>query len=195
MFLERPKLDFSSGAVGGETAGLGELFGAARREEVAGQSSDSRSVLGNRAYEHFLNPLREATGEHIESPAEIAAKVARGTFGLTMAVDAGAEAIFFERLQGLAKRHPQASDRLFTREDVSRHAEGLARQAEGEYRRTQARSSGGLLSTAATFAGHFVGAMQDPVNFVTTFAVGPFGPAAAGVPCLEMTKTEGDHAA
>jgi len=177
MFLERPRLDFSSGAVGGETAGLGEIFTATQEQFRFAENSSSRGIAMIQAYEHFLSPLREATGEHIPNPLREDRPSRPGADARRMAE----EAEFFEQLKGLAKRHPDAADRLFTPEDVRRHAEGLARQAEGRFNRVMARSPVNVLSTVAFIAGGFAGSLEDPMNFAASLVVGPFGPAGAGV--------------
>lgn len=177
MIIERPRMDFSSGAVGGERASAGEIFDSMRTTMRYAENSSSRGISLIESYDHFIKPLSETTGEKIDNPMRADLDSMPGADQRT----ARHEAEFFKRLDKIGERYPEARDKLFTAQDVRNYAEGLARQAEGRYQRTMARSEGGLTDWGAWLAGGFVGSLEDPVNVATALAFGPFSPAGAGV--------------
>jgi hypothetical protein len=183
MLLEKPRIDLTSVATGGEPSSLGDIADTTFEAMRVVDNANSSRIAHERAYDDRIDGIFQATGQRLENPerVDIRHKLAKhGSFGPMQGEYPDPHAEFQAKLNELSTELPQFRDVIASDRPIRADALKKARDAEHKALDVWEHSDGGLSSWGARLAGGFYGAMHDPVN-VATLMVGPTKPAQAGV--------------
>jgi hypothetical protein len=183
MMLDRPRIDLTSTATGGEPSSMGDIadttFEAMR---VVDNANATRTAI-EQAYDDRIDGIYKATGQRLENPerVDIRHKLAKsGSFGPMQGEYPDPHVEFQTQINQLATEKPEFRDVIAPDRPIRADARSKAKAAEQKALDVWDRSDGGFGAWSARLAGGFYGAMHDPVN-VATLMVGPTAPAQAGV--------------
>lgn len=183
MFLEKPRFDLTSTAVGGETATTGDILDATLESMRLVDNAGARVDAMERAYDDRIDAVRGATGQELPNPERIDMRhrlAKYGSFGPLQEEAPDPRAEFQAQLEQLATEHPEHRTAIAPERPILQDAIGKAKAAETRFEDVWAHSDGGVAAWSARLAGGFYGSLHDPVN-VATLAAGPAGKAGAGV--------------
>jgi hypothetical protein len=183
LMLDKPRIDLTSTASGGEVAGFGDIadttFGAMREVDNA----NSSRVAMEYAYDDRIDQIFQATGKRLENPErlDIRHRLAKsGSFGPLQGEAPDPHAEFQTQLNQMATEMPQFRDIIAPDRSIAEDAKARARAAEKKALDTWERGDKGVSAWTARLAGGFYGAAHDPIN-VVTLGLGPTKPAQAGI--------------
>lgn len=184
MFYEKPRRDYTSGAVSGDPATFGEIFDSTYESMKLVENANAKLVALERSYDARMDAVEKATGVRLLNPV----RDMSGSESTMAGFEASApnpHGDFQQRLNELAEQFPDASGVIAANRPVIEDARKMAAEAEGRSSNAWQRSAGGGAAWAARLAGGFAGGMMDPVN-VFTLGVGPWGAASAGIRGVAM---------
>jgi hypothetical protein len=184
MFLNNieDKIDTSSAAASGETAGFGEMVSADYNAGRLAGSSTSRGVALQQAYDARTRAIDKALAERYggatsnlrnpydADPTDTGYDPFDARGGQT-AFDASAQS-YQAQLSELAQRYPKAADVIAPERTVQQDAQALARQAVQTQGAVSSRGPGGLTQFGAETAGGLGSMTLDPAQ-QATFLLAP----------------------
>lgn len=179
MFLDKPRFDPASKAVGGEEATAAEIWDTTRESMRVVDNANSRLKAWEEAYDARIAAVKQATGVQLNNPVSSGAGGPSSMAGFGVQDETDPHAEFQRRLEELAAEKPELRDVIKPDRPVLEDAKARAQAAEKAFEDTWSRSSGGLAAWAARLGGGFYGAMHDPVN-IFTLPLGPTGKAGTG---------------
>lgn len=178
MFLDKPRFDPTSKAVGGGEATAAEIFDATRESMILGENANSELTALDQSYDERINVVKQATGVVLPNPVSSGAGTSTMT-GYRVQPEEDPHDAFQRRLEELADEKPELRDVIKPDLPVIEDAKAKMLAAEKRFEDTWSRSSGGLTAWAARIGGGFYGALHDPVQ-IFTLGLGPTGKAATG---------------
>ena len=179
MFLDKPRFDPASKAVGGEEATAAEIWDTTRESMRVVDNANSRLRAWEEAYDARIDAVKQATGVQLNNPVSSGAGGPSTMAGFGVQDETDPHAEFQRRLEELAAEKPELRDVIKPDRPVLEDAKARAQAAEKAFEDTWSRSSGGLAAWAARLGGGFYGALHDPVN-IFTLPLGPTGKAGTG---------------
>lgn len=179
MFLDKPRFDPASKAVGGEEATAAEIWDATRESMRVVDNANSRLKALEEAYDERIGAVKQATGVALNNPVSSGAGGPSSMAGFGVQEETDPHAEFQRRLEELAAEKPELREVIKPDRPVLEDAKAKAQGAEKAFEDTWSRSSGGLMAWGARLGGGFYGAMHDPVN-IFTLPLGPTGKAGLG---------------
>jgi hypothetical protein len=179
MFLERPRLDLTSKARGGEETSAVDIFAATDEDTRLGHNAVSGALATDRAYDDWIDEIKKQTGAELRNPLSQAEDPRDVYYPRPDRPAYDPYAVFRKQREDLSEQQPEHRDFLLQDRDVNAAGERKVGGAERASEEAWERSDKGAAAWAARLAGGFYGAMHDPIQW-PLMAIGPTAKAGAG---------------
>ncbi len=179
MFFETAPPPEGARIAAGPPTSAGDVYDAAIDSARNVDNLNARRATGEEAYDQRIDAIKAATGIEIANPMR--GSVLRVENGARVPSSDANAAAFMSELDRLQRQFPDHADIIQAGRSPIEEAKARARAAEETHTDALDRYDGPWgTGTLASFAGGFVGGLEDPANLATMF-FGPMGRAGPGI--------------